>query len=344
MADTIGVAVAGGAGYMGIELLRLLASHPHVEIRRATSEQHSGKAVSEIFPSLRGRVDLRFEQLDASTLADGVDVVFSALPHGTAAATIVEALKRRVAVVDLSADFRLRDAAEFRKWYGEHPAPELLGESVYAIPEFARQEIRSARIVAAPGCYPTGALLGLVPLARAGLIGEGTIVVDSKSGASGAGRTAKTELLFGELQENVRAYGVGHHRHQPEIEQGLRGAGCATPVVFTPHLLPIRRGILSTIYVPLKNVDGLAAAYERAFANEGFVHVLGENRFPEVRDVRGTNYAQIGWKVLDSQPMAIVVTAIDNLGKGGSGQAVQALNVRFGFDERAGLDHIAAVP
>lgn len=344
MADKIGVAVAGGAGYMGIELLRLLALHPHVEVRRATSEQNAGKPLSEIFPAFRGRLDLRLEELDAKKLADGVDVVFSALPHGTAAATVVEALKSDVTVIDLSADFRLRDATEFRAWYGEHPAPALLGEAVYAIPEFARDAIRSARIIAAPGCYPTGALLGLIPLARAGLVGDGVVVVDSKSGASGAGRTAKTELLFGEVQENVRAYGVGHHRHQPEIDQGLRGAGCSNPVVFTPHLLPIRRGILSTIYVPLKRLDGVAAAYERAFAGEPFVQVLGAGRFPDVRDVRGTNFAQLGWKVVEAKNVAIVVTAIDNLGKGGSGQAVQALNVRFGFDERAGLEQIAAVP
>ncbi len=344
MADELRVAVAGGAGYMGIELLRLLALHPHVSIRRATSEQNAGKPLSELFPSLRGRVDVRLEELDPKRIAEGVDVVFSALPHGTAAATVVEALKSEVVVVDLSADFRLRDAEEFRRWYGPHPAPELLAEAVYAIPEFAREAIRSARIISAPGCYPTGALLGLVPLARAGLIGNGTIVIDSKSGASGAGRTAKTELLFGEIQESVRAYGVGNHRHQPEIVQGLRGAGGANPVVFTPHILPIRRGILSTIYVPLRHPDGIAEAYARAFAGEPFVQVLGADRYPEVRDVRGTNVAQIGWKVLESKTMAIVVTAIDNLCKGGSGQAVQAMNVRFGFDERAGLELVAAVP
>lgn len=344
MAGRIGVAVAGGAGYMGIELLRILALHPRVEIRRATSEHYAGKPLSEIFPSLRDRIDLRLEDLDARTLADGVDVVFSALPHGTAAATVIEALKSGVTVVDLSADFRLRDVGTFRTWYGEHPAPLLLDEAVYAIPEFARDAIRSARIIAAPGCYPTGALLGLVPLARAGLIGDGTIIVDSKSGASGAGRTAKTDLLFGEVQENVRAYGVGGHRHQPEIVQGLRGVGCSNPVVFTPHLLPIRRGILTTLYVPLRQLEGVAGAYASAFDGEPFVQVLGEDRFPDVRDVRGTNLAQIGWKVLVPEAMAIVITAIDNLGKGGSGQAVQALNVRFGFDERAGLDQIAAVP
>jgi N-acetyl-gamma-glutamyl-phosphate reductase len=340
----IRVAVAGGTGYMGVELLRLLALHPRVELVRATSEQYAGKTIADVYPAFRGVFDLRLEELDARSLASGTDAVFSALPHGAAAATIVEALKSGVVVLDLSADFRLRDAGEFRRWYGEHPAPQLLGEAVYGIPEIAREEIRKARIIALPGCYPTGALLGLVPLARAGAIGDGPIVVDAKSGASGAGRSAKTELLFGELQENVRAYGVGRHRHLPEIEQGLRAAGCASRVVFTPHILPIRRGILSTLYVPLTEAVDLTAIYESFYAGTPFVRVLGEGKFPEVRDVRGTNAAQIGWTVLADGPTAIVVTAIDNLGKGGSGQGVQSMNVRFGLDESAGLVQIAAVP
>ncbi len=345
MADKIRVAVAGGTGYMGIELLRLLALHPRVEVRRATSEQYAGKRVSDVYPSLHRRLDhLVLEDLDAAGLADGVDAVFAALPHGKAAETIVEVLKSGVPAFDLSADFRLRDAAEFSRWYGAHPAPELLAEAVYGIPEIAREQIRGARIVAVPGCYPTGALFGLVPLARAGLIGAGTVVVDSKSGASGAGRAAKTEILFAEVQENVRAYGVGRHRHLPEIEQGLRAAGCTAPVAFTPHLLPMRRGILTTLYVPLTRAADLAEVYAKSFGSEPFVHLLGEGRFPDVRDVRGTNAVQIGWTVLEQRSMAIVITAIDNLGKGGSGQAVQSFNVRFGLAEQTGLDLIAAVP
>ena len=340
----IRVAVAGGTGYMGVELLRLLALHPRVGIQRVTSEQYAGKALADVYPAFHGRLDLRLEELDRAKLADGVDVVFSCLPHGAAAATVVEALKQDVVVIDLSADFRLRDAEDFRRWYGVHPAPHLLAEAVYGIPELWRERIRSARIIAAPGCYPSGALLGLVPLVHAGVVGEGPIVVDSKSGASGAGRAAKTELLFGEIQENVRAYGVGRHRHLPEIQQELRAAGCASAVVFAPHLLPIRRGILTTLYVPLRSVSDLGSAFDAAYRQEPFVEVLGEGWFPEIRNVRGTNGAQIGWTVLDSAPLAVVVTAIDNLGKGGSGQAIQCLNVRFGFDEREGLDQIAAVP
>ena len=340
----IRVAVAGGTGYMGIELLRLLALHPRVEVRRVTSEQYAGKLLSDVYPSFRSWLDVRLEELDRGRLSEGVDAVFSGLPHGAAAATIVEALERDVVVFDLSADFRLRDPLEFARWYGEHPAPSLLPDAVYGIPELARERIGAARIVAVPGCYPTGALLGLVPLVRAGLVGDGSIVVDAKSGASGAGRAAKTDLLFGEIQENVRAYGVGRHRHLPEIEQELRARGCHAPIVFTPHLLPIRRGILSTLYVPLKASGDVGAAFAAAFDAEPFVSVLGEGKFPEVRDVRGTNAAQIGWTVLAEKSMAIVVTAIDNLGKGGSGQAVQCFNVRFGIDERTGLDQIAAVP
>jgi N-acetyl-gamma-glutamyl-phosphate reductase len=340
----IRVAVAGGTGYMGIELLRLLALHPRVDVRRVTSEQYAGKQLADVYPAFRERLELRLEELNRGRLADGVDVVFSGLPHGAAAATIVEALKRDVTVFDLSADFRLKDPALFQRWYGAHPAPHLLADAVYGIPELARELIRRAKIVAVPGCYSTGALLGLVPLVRAGIVGDGPIVVDSKSGASGAGRAAKTELLFGEIQENVRAYGVGRHRHLPEIEQELAAAGCHSDVIFTPHLLPIRRGILSTLYVPLRQATDLAPAFASSFAGEPFIHLLGEGKFPEVRDVRGTNFAQIGWTVLDEKPLAVVVTAIDNLGKGGSGQAVQSLNVRFGFDERAGLDQIAAVP
>jgi N-acetyl-gamma-glutamyl-phosphate reductase len=329
---------------MGVELLRLLALHPRIDIHRATSEQYAGKRLAEVYPAFRGRLDVRLEELDPSRLADGVDVVFSGLPHGAAAATIVEALKSDVVVFDLSADFRLKDAAAFQRWYGPHPAPHLLADAVYGIPELARERVRGARIVAVPGCYPTGALLALVPLARAGIVGDGPIVVDSKSGASGAGRAAKTELLFGEVQENVRAYGVGRHRHLAEIEQELAAVGCRSDVAFTPHLLPIRRGILSTVYVPLRRVTDLAPAFAASYEGEPFVQVLGEGKFPEVRDVRGTNVAQIGWTVLAPKPVAIVVTAIDNLGKGGSGQAVQNLNVRFGLDERMGLDQIAAVP
>lgn len=344
MITKITVAVAGGTGYSGVELLRLLFQHPLVEILRVTSEQYAGRRLHEVFPSFRGQRELTLESLNADRLGRDVDAVFTALPHGTAAGTVVQALGSGARVLDLSADFRLRSIEVFRRWYGEHPAPDLLAEAVYGIPEFSREKIRHARLVAVPGCYPTGALFGLVPLARRGLIGSGPVIIDAKSGASGAGRSAKTDLLFCEVDENVRAYGVGAHRHQPEIEQELRLAGGPDRVIFTPHLLPIRRGILSTIYVPLRGAASLEASYREIYAQERFVQLLGPGAFPDVRDVRGTNNVQIGWTVLDPAAMAIVVTAIDNLGKGAAGQAVQSMNVMFGFDEDTGLRGLASVP
>ncbi|MGH7820637.1 MAG: N-acetyl-gamma-glutamyl-phosphate reductase [Candidatus Binatia bacterium] len=344
VSSVIQVAIAGATGYSGIELVRLLALHPAVEIRRVTSEQYAGKRLSDVYRSLRGRTEAVLQPLEARTLGRDVDVVFTALPHGAAAATIVQLLETKARVVDLSADFRLRDAAVFRRWYGEHPAPGLLSEAVYGIPEFSRERIRSARLVAVPGCYPTGALFALLPLARSGSIGEGAIVVDAKAGASGAGRGAKTDLLFCEIDENVRAYGVGSHRHGPEIEQELRLAGGTGAVLFTPHLLPIRRGILSTVYVPLRPGADPDRIYTDAFGAEPFVQLLGRDVFPDVRDVRGTNDVQMGWTIHPSGGTAIVVTAIDNLGKGAAGQAVQNMNVMFGLDERTGLRELAAVP
>lgn len=344
MATKIFAAVAGATGYTGIELLRLLLHHPRVDLARVTSEQHAGRQLHEVFPSFHGHKELTLEPLDGARLVQGIDVVFTALPHGAAAKTVVEALKSGVRVIDLSADFRLRSAEVFRRWYGDHSAPDLLGEAVYGIPEFSREQIRHARLVAVPGCYPTGALFGLVPIARRGWIGAGPVIIDAKSGASGAGRSAKTDLLFCEVTENVRAYGVGAHRHKPEIEQELFRAGGPESVIFTPHLIPIRRGILSTIYIPLCDGANLDAAYRECYAGESFVQLLGKDVFPNVRDVRGTNNVSIGWTVIEPEATAVVVTAIDNLGKGAAGQAVQNMNVMFGFEEDAGLRGVAAVP
>jgi N-acetyl-gamma-glutamyl-phosphate reductase len=343
MSSKVRVAVAGGTGYTGVELLRLLFLHPDVDVRRITSEQYAGKPLEEVYPSFRGRGGVRLEPLTTDGIGAGVDLVFSCLPHGTAAKTVAAAFRDGKRVLDLSADFRLKDAAVFRRWYGEHPVPELLAEAVYGIPEFSRSRLRTAKIVAVPGCYPTGALFGLVPLARARVLADAAIIVDSKSGASGAGRSAKTELLFCEVDESVRAYGVGKHRHQPEIVQELAAAGVRAELVFTPHILPIRRGILSTIYAPLQPGVDVEAVFRDAYSAEPFVQLLGDGVFPDVRDVRGTNQVHIGWTVLDSG-RAVVVTAIDNLGKGAASQAVQCMNAMLGLDERIGLDAIAAVP
>jgi N-acetyl-gamma-glutamyl-phosphate reductase len=344
MSAVVKVAVAGATGYTGIELLRLLARHPGVELVRITSEQYAGSSVASVYPSLSGEVTNDLEPLDPERVASGVEAVFSALPHGTAARTVAAGLAGGARVIDLSADFRLQDASLFARWYGEHPVPELLGEAVYGIPEFSRARIRDARLVAVPGCYPTGALFGLVPLARAGVIDRGPVVIDAKSGASGAGRSAKTELLFCEVEENIRAYSVGKHRHQPEIEQEARRAGFPGPIVFTPHLLPIRRGILSTIYVPIRGEVDLEATFRTAYGGERFVRLLGEGASPEVRHVRGTNLVHLGWTLLEAQATAVVLTAIDNLGKGAASQAIQSFNVMFGFAEDTALDAIAAVP
>ena len=344
MSTLVKVAVAGATGYAGAELVRLLARHPDVALVRLTSEQYSGQPFPEVYPSFRGEVESILEPLDPATVGVGVDAVFSALPHGIAARTVAAALDSGARVIDLSADFRLRDVSVFTEWYGEHPVPGLISEAVYGIPEFSRDSLRETRLVAVPGCYPTGALFGLIPLVRAGVLADGPIVIDSKSGTTGAGRSAKTGLLFSEVNENLRAYEVGTHRHLPEIEQELAAAGFGGSIIFTPHLLPIRRGILSTMYVPLRSGTDLAKIYHEAYDGERFVRVLGSGGSPEVRNVRGTNFVHLGWTELPTKAMAVVLTAIDNIGRGAASQAVQSFNILFGFPEETAIDMIAAVP
>jgi N-acetyl-gamma-glutamyl-phosphate reductase len=256
---------------------------------------------------------------------------------------VEELLRRGRRVLDLSADFRLRDAAVYERWYGRHPAPQLLGDAVYGLPELHRERLRDARLVACPGCYPTGALLGLVPLARAGLITE-PVIVDAKSGTTGAGRGAKVEQLFAEVNENFRPYSIGSHRHGPEIEQELAGAGGKGGVLFVPHLLPVSRGLLSTMYVRTRSEPPLAALFARAYEREPFIVLRGDGPPPELREVRGTNRCAIGWRWDAASGHAIVVTAIDNLGKGAAGQAVQCLNLMLGLAETTALEAPALVP
>lgn len=335
------VAVLGATGYAGIELLRILALHPDVELAFLSSEQYRGKRASDVYPSLRGVVDAPL--VDPSTVADaGCAIAFTALPHGAAAPHVRALLAAGTRVIDISADFRLRDPAVHARWYGEHPAPELLRESVYGLPELGRDAIRGARLVANPGCYPTGALLGLAPLARAGLV-RSSVIVDAKSGTTGAGRSAKVEQLFAEVNENFRPYAVGTHRHQPEIEQELRLAGGAG-IVFVPHLLPVSRGILSTMYVSVpEGRPDLDAIFGDAYANEPFI-VLRGGEPPELREVRGTNRASIAWFWDEAARQVVVVTAIDNLGKGAAGQAVQNMNLLLGLPETTALQVPALVP
>ena len=343
----IRVAVVGATGYTGAELLRYLARHPHVALTAATSEQSAGKAIAEVYPSLRGKVDLPLFAFDAQRVADAADIAFVGLPHGAAANAVASLVGRGVRVVDLSADFRFRDADEYARVYQTHPAPHLLVEAVYGLSEYARGALAAARVVAVPGCYPTGALLGLLPLLADRLVEPAGIVVDSKSGVTGAGRTVAAEYLFAEVDDNLRAYKIGTHRHAPEIEQGLRMyADVSDPVLFVPHLLPIRRGILSTIHLRVRDgVDGVALArsFQARYANERFI-VLSPDRSPEIRDVVGTNDCAIGWTVDRRTGRAVVVTVIDNLGKGAAGQAIQDFNVMMGLPEPTGIDQLALVP
>ena len=338
------VAVLGATGYVGVELLRLLSRHPAVRLTFLSSEQYRGRLVSEVYPFLDGHVEMRLGPPDAALAAAAADVVFTALPHAACAPVARDVLGHGARVIDISADFRLRDPAVYTKWYGEHPAPELLDEAIYGLPEVYRKSLAKARLIAAPGCYPTAALLGLVPLARAGLLAE-PVLIDAKSGTTGAGRGAKVEQLFAEVNENFRPYAIGAHRHLPEIEQELERAGAKGGVVFVPHLLPVSRGLLCTMYVRIREgTPALSDIYEMAYGSEPFIVLRGDGPPPELREVRGTNRCAIGWRWDPQTRHAIVITAIDNLGKGAAGQAVQCLNLTLGLPETTGLEAPALVP
>ncbi len=345
--EPIRVAVVGATGYTGGELVRYLARHPYVRLTAVTSEQSAGKALAEVLPSVRGKLDLRLAAFDPAEVARQADVAFTALPLGTSAPGVAALLDRGVRVVDIGADFRLRDPNEYARWYVPHPVPHLLAEAVYGLTEYCRASLPAARLVANPGCYPTAALLALRPLLARGLVEPRGIVVDAKSGVTGAGRNVAAEYLFAEVADNLRAYKIGAHRHAPEMEQELRPfAGGDLSLLFVPHLLPIRRGILATIYVrPSRGVDAaaIARAYEEQYAGERFV-VLSGARPPEIRDVVGTNDCAIGWTVDTRTGQAVIVAVIDNLGKGAAGQAIQNLNAMHGLPEPTGLDYLAVVP
>jgi len=345
--EPIRVAVVGATGYTGAELIRWLARHPHVRLTAVTSEQSAGKALADVMPSARGKVDLRLAAFDPARIAGEADVAFTALPLATSAPGVATLLDRGVRVVDLGADFRLRDPQEYARWYVPHPAPHLLAEAVYGLTEFCRPQLRAARLVANPGCYPTAALLALLPLLERGLIEAQGIVIDAKSGVTGAGKNVAAEYLFAEVDDNLRAYKIGVHRHAPEIEQQLRPhAGAKLSVIFVPHLLPIRRGILSTIYVrPRAGVgaDAITRAFQERYAGERFV-VLSPARAPEIRDVVGTNDCALGWTLDPRSGQLVLISVIDNLGKGAAGQAIQNFNAMLGFAEPTGLDQLAVVP
>ena len=340
------VAVAGASGYMGAELLRLLLRHPHVELTGVTSDRLSGEPLVRAYPHLRGLSDLRFHDVDPDWLADVADVVFLALPHLESQNVVPALRRRRVRAIDLSADYRLHDANDYRVWYkAPHIDPEGLAEAVYGLPELHRKSIVGATLVAAPGCYPVGAILAMAPLVKNGLARPEGIVVDGKSGVSGAGaqgRTIDPMYLFTEANENVQAYAVGSHRHTPEIEQELSAlAGGAIRVAFTPHLLPLNRGLYTTASVPLaatQSTAQLLEAYREFYAGEPFVRVLDDGERPTTRGVVGSNYCDVAVVADERTGRAVCLSAIDNLGKGGSANGVQNLNILCGWSERTGLD------
>ncbi len=342
------VAVVGASGYTGVELLRILVGHPEVEICAVTSRQHEGISISKVFPSLSGFCELLCEPLDVSAIAERVDVVFTALPHKSAMEVVPGFLEAGCKVIDLSADYRLKDRHVYEQWYQHHTSPELFAEAVYGLPELYLQQLGSARLVANPGCYPTSIILGLAPLLENRLINPDTLVIDSKSGVSGAGRGAKVGSLYCEANEGFKAYGIASHRHTPEIEQELaRLAGGAIRLNFTPHLLPVNRGILSTCYADLtaaKSSQELLELYRHHYESCRFVRIMPGEGLPNVAYVRGTNFCDIGIVSDERTGRVIVVSVIDNLVKGAAGQAVQNMNIICGFNESLGLGIVPTFP
>jgi len=344
--NMIKAGIVGGTGYTGVELLRLLAGHPQVQLTAITSRSESGTAVAEMFPNLRGHLDLQFSDPASAPLQD-CDVVFFATPNGTAMKLVPDLLAAGVRVIDLAADFRLRDPAEWQQWYGvPHACPELLEEAVYGLPEMHREQVRRARLVANPGCYPTAVQLGFLPLLEQGLVDSSQLIADAKSGVSGAGRGAKVPFLMCEASENMKAYGVQGHRHWPEIRQGLgKMTRDRVGLTFVPHLTPMIRGIHATLYAGLTSTgQDLQAIYEQRYAAEPFVDVMPAGSLPETRSVRGANQCRIAVHVPPSGNTVVVLSVIDNLVKGAAGQAVQNMNIMFGLEESSGLQSIALVP
>jgi N-acetyl-gamma-glutamyl-phosphate reductase len=341
------VAVLGATGYAGVELLRILIHHPRVSLAAVTSQQFAGKRVSEIYPSLVGQCDLVLEEIEPGRIAPRIDLAFAALPHETSMDVVADLMERGKRVIDLSADFRLRDPKAYLRWYRPHKAAHLLREAIYGLTEIHRQAIAKARLVANPGCYPTGAVLGLAPLFAHKMV-QGTVVIDAKSGVTGAGRSSAVELSFSEVNENFKAYNVGIHRHTPEIEQELSQiAKKPVSVLFAPHLVPMSRGLLSTMYVELRKNPGdetLGNLYEDFYQREPFIRLLPAGLFPQTKEVRGSNDCVIGFRYDPRVGRLVVITAIDNLVKGAAGQAVQNMNLMYGWREIEGLKGTALVP
>jgi N-acetyl-gamma-glutamyl-phosphate reductase len=341
--------IVGGTGYTGVELLRLLAQHPQVELKAITSRKEAGTPVAAMFPSLRGRVELAFIEPSREALR-GCDVVFFATPNGVAMGEARAMLDAGARVVDLSADFRIQDLAEWERFYKtKHAAPELVRDAVYGLCEVNRERIRGARLVANPGCYPTAVQLGLLPLLEAGVVDSEHLIADAKSGVSGAGRKTELNLMFSEASDNFMAYNVPGHRHWPEIRQGLaRAAGREVGLVFVPHLTPLIRGIHATLYARITQEADFQKLFEKRFAGEPFVDVMPAGSHPETRSVRAANVCRIAVhrppEHTGRRDTLVVLSVIDNLTKGASGQAVQNMNLMFGLPETAGIDQVAVVP
>ena len=337
--------IVGGTGYTGVELLRLLSRHPEVELTAITSRAESGTPVSKMFPSLRGHVDLSFIHPDQAQL-DECDVVFFATPHGVAMRQAQTLLDAGVRLIDLGADFRIQDVAEWERWYGmPHTSPALVKEAVYGLPEVNRAQIRDARLVANPGCYPTAVQLGFIPLLAAGLVDDAHLIADAKSGVSGAGRKTELGYLFCEAGDNFKAYGVSGHRHYPEIREGLaRVTGHSVGLTFVPHLTPMIRGMHATLYARLKQEADVQALFERHYAEEAFVDVLPPGSMPDTRSVRGANTCRIALHQPQGGDTVVVLSVIDNLVKGAAGQAVQNMNIMFGLPESSGLEIVPVLP
>lgn len=341
----IKVGIIGGTGYTGVELLRLLAQHPHVELSAITSRSEAGAPVATMFPSLRGRVGLKFDDPREVELRT-CDIVFFATPNGIAMEQAGTLLDAGVRVIDLAADFRIKDPSEWEHWYGmRHASPELIEGAVYGLPEVNREQIKSAQLVANPGCYPTAVQLGFLPLVESGLVDTSNLIADAKSGVSGAGRKAEVHTLFAEASDNFKAYGVPGHRHLPEIRQGLSiAAGKSVCLTFVPHLTPMVRGIHATLYARVSRETDFQALYEERYSREPFVDVLPFASHPDTRSVRAGNMCRIALHRPQAGDTLVILSVIDNLVKGAAGQAVQNMNIMFGLDECAGLTQIPVLP
>jgi len=341
----IKVGIVGGTGYTGVELLRLLVLHPDVSLQVITSRSEAGRKVADMYPNLRGYTNLEFTLPDMKTLTE-CDLVFFATPNGIAMQQARELLDAGVRVIDLAADFRIKDIGVWSQWYGmEHACPDLVAEAVYGLPELNRDAIRGARLVANPGCYPTAATLGFLPLLQSGMASLEGLVADCKSGVSGAGRGANAAMLMAETGESFKAYAVAGHRHQPEIQQNLELAlGKQVQLTFVPHLLPMIRGIHATLYVRVPGDLDVQSLYEERYATEPFVDVMPAGSHPETRSVRGGNICRIALHRPENGDMVVILSVIDNLMKGAAGQAVQNMNLMCGLDEKIGLQQVGLLP